>query len=94
MKIMQAGAVDPLLQMARDGSPSAKEVAARALWVLADNANNSSVVTEMGGVTPLVNISREGTAGARHNGTGGNGRLTHALHTRSEGSGIKSGSPA
>ena len=58
--IAQAGGIEPLVQLLRDGSAVAKVRAVRALGGLAWNDANKVLIAEAGGVPPLVELLRDG----------------------------------
>ena len=63
---MAAGGIAPLVALAKDGTPGARENAAAALANLAaNNAANQQAIAAAGGIAPLVALVKDGTPGAR-----------------------------
>ena len=55
MAIAAAGGIPPLVALVRDGGTAGeRKYAARALWHLAENADNKVAIAAAGGIPPLV----------------------------------------
>ena len=60
--IAAAGAIEPLVALARDGSEGAKDWAAGALGMLAaNNADNEAKIVAAGAIEPLMAVARGGS---------------------------------
>jgi len=69
--IAAAAGIAPLVQLAIDGTPEAKEQAAGALGHLAaKNADNQVAIAAAGGIEPLVQLAIDGTLEAKRNAAG------------------------
>ena len=51
---MNAGAIEPLVWLLRDGSPEAASATVQALFSLACNADIETLIAKAGGIEPLV----------------------------------------
>ncbi|KAK7230396.1 ubiquitin-protein transferase [Aureococcus anophagefferens] len=63
--IAEAGGIPPLVELVRDGSAEAKQVAMGTLENLACNDANKVAIAEAGGIAPLVELLRDGSAEAK-----------------------------
>ena len=67
VKIVQRGAVPPLVQMLKTQDRSLREMAAFALGRLAQNSDNQAGIFVMGAVPPLLELLDSGIKNLEHN---------------------------
>ncbi|KAH8098909.1 hypothetical protein JL720_1879 [Aureococcus anophagefferens] len=63
--IAEAGGIAPLVELLRDGSAWAKQLAVQVLWSLAYVENNTVLIAEAGAIPPLVELFRNGPGNAK-----------------------------
>ena len=63
--MIEAGSVPPLLLLTRNGSVTAQEHSARAIWHLCAATDNHGMIVDCGAITELVALSKVGSARAQ-----------------------------
>ena len=69
--IADAGGIGPLIDLVRNGTDEQKEMATKALRILAwNNKTNQNLIADAGGIGPLIDLVRNGTDEQKEYATG------------------------